>query len=134
MRPRLLTTLYGQVLIATAIGLAVGHVWPSAGAAMKPLADGFIKLVRMIVAPIVFCTVVGGIAGSSGVKAVGKAGILALVYFEIVTTIALVIGLVVVNVAKPGAGMNVDPASLDAGVVAQYVAAGKGSSGTALVL
>jgi aerobic C4-dicarboxylate transport protein len=134
MRLRFLTTLYGQVLVATAIGLVLGHLWPEAGAAMKPLADGFIKLVRMIVGPIIFCTVVAGIAGASGVKAVGKAGILSLVYFEVVTTIALLIGLVVVNVAKPGAGMQVDPASLDAAAVAQYVAAGRGSGATALVL
>jgi aerobic C4-dicarboxylate transport protein len=134
MRRRFLTSLYGQVLLATAIGLVVGHMWPSAGAAMKPLADGFIKLVRMIVAPIIFCTVVAGIAGASGVKTVGKAGALALVYFEIVTTIALLIGLLVVNLAQPGAAMHVDPSSLDASAVAPYVAAGKASTGTALVL
>jgi aerobic C4-dicarboxylate transport protein len=97
---------------------------------MKPLGDAFIKLVRMIIAPVVFCTVVVGIAGVGDVKAVGKAGILTLLYFEIVSTVALVIGLIVVNVVKPGAGMNVDPATLDAGAVAQYVTAGRGQSVT----
>ena len=79
-------TLYGQVLIATVVGVALGHFFPSAGASMKPLGDAFIKLVRMIVAPVVFCTVVVGIAGVGDVKAVGKAGILTLIYFEIVST------------------------------------------------
>jgi aerobic C4-dicarboxylate transport protein len=123
-------SLYGQVLIATAIGVALGHFFPAAGASMKPLGDAFIKLVRMIVAPVVFCTVVVGIAGVGDVKAVGKAGVLTLVYFEIVSTVALVIGLVAVNIVKPGAGMNVDPATLDAGAVAQYVTAGRGQSVT----
>lgn len=118
-------SLYGQVLAATAIGVLVGHFWPGAGVAMKPLGDAFIKLVRMIIAPIIFCTVVVGIAGAAGVKTVGRAGVLALIYFEVVTTLALVIGLLVVNVARPGAGMNVDPASLDVKAVAQYVTAGK---------
>jgi aerobic C4-dicarboxylate transport protein len=118
-------SLYGQVLIATAIGVALGHFFPSTGAAMKPLGDAFIRLVRMIVAPVVFCTVVVGIAGVGDVKAVGKAGILTLIYFEIVSTLALVIGLVVVNVVKPGAGMNVDLSTLDSGAVAQYVTAGR---------
>lgn len=127
-------SLYGQVLVATAIGVALGHFFPPAGAAMKPLGDAFIRLVRMIVAPVVFCTVVVGIAGVGDVKALGKAGVLTLVYFEIVSTVALVIGLVVVNVAKPGAGMNVDPATLDAGAVAQYVTAGRGQSVTEFLL
>jgi len=101
---------------------------------MKPLGDAFIKLVRMIVAPVVFCTVVVGIAGVGDVKSVGKAGVLTLVYFEIVSTVALVIGLIVVNIVKPGAGMNVDPATLDAGAVAQYVTAGRGQSLTDFLL
>ncbi|HEV2983246.1 MAG TPA: cation:dicarboxylase symporter family transporter, partial [Vicinamibacterales bacterium] len=102
---RFFTSLYGQVLVATATGVLVGHVWPGTGMAMKPLGDAFIKLVRMIVAPIIFSTVVIGIAGAAGVKTVGKAGVLALIYFEVVTTLALVIGLIVVNVVQPGAGM-----------------------------
>ncbi len=127
-------SLYGQVLIATLIGVALGHFFPAAGASMKPLGDAFIKLVRMIVAPVVFCTVVVGIAGVGDVKAVGKAGVLTLIYFEIVSTIALVIGLIVVNIVKPGAGMNVDPAALDAGAVAQYVTAGRGQNITDFLL
>jgi aerobic C4-dicarboxylate transport protein len=124
-------SLYGQVLIATALGVLVGYLWPATGAAMKPLGDGFIKLVRMIIAPVIFCTVVVGIGGAAGVKSVGKAGVLALAYFEVVTTAALAIGLIVVNVARPGAGMNVNPASLDAAAVAPYVTAGRaqGASG-----
>jgi aerobic C4-dicarboxylate transport protein len=131
---RLYKSLYGQVLAATALGVLVGHFYPDAGVAMKPLGDAFIKLVRMIIAPIIFCTVVVGIAGAAGVKTVGKAGVLALIYFEAVTTLALVIGLIVVNVARPGAGMNVDPASLDATAVAQYVTADRAQGGSGLVL
>jgi aerobic C4-dicarboxylate transport protein len=127
-------SLYGQVLIATVLGIALGHFFPSAGASMKPLGDAFIKLVRMIIAPVVFCTVVVGIAGVGDVKAVGKAGVLTLLYFEIVSTLALIIGLIVVNIVKPGAGMNVDPATLDAGAVAQYVTAGRGPSITEFLL
>jgi aerobic C4-dicarboxylate transport protein len=92
---------------------------------MRPLGDGFIKLIRMLIAPIVFCTVVVGIAGVGDVKALGKAGILTIVYFEIVSTIALLIGLVAVNVARPGVGMNVDAAKLDPAAVSQYVTAGR---------
>ena len=91
-RKPFLRTLYGQVLIATLFGVALGHFYPDAGAMMRPLGDGFIKLVRMIIAPIIFCTVVAGIAGVGDTKAVGKAGGLALLYFEIVSTLSLVIG------------------------------------------
>ena len=118
-------SLYGQVLIATIVGVAFGYMFPSAGASMRPLGDAFIRLIRMIVAPIVFCTVVVGIAGVGDVKALGKAGILTLVYFEIVSTIALLIGLVAVNLMRPGVGMNVDATKLDPSAVAQYVTAGK---------
>jgi aerobic C4-dicarboxylate transport protein len=131
---RFLKTLYGQVLVATVIGLVVGRVWPDAGVAMKPLGDAFIKIVRMIVAPIIFCTVVVGIAGASGVKTVGKAGVLALVYFEVVTTVALILGLVAVNVIRPGVGMNVDAAKLDASAIAQYTNAAKGQSAVSFLL
>ena len=113
------------MLIATVAGVAVGYLFPSAGASMRPLGDAFIKLIRMIVGPIVFCTVVVGIAGVGDVKALGKAGVLTLVYFEIVSTIALLFGLVAVNVIKPGVGMNVDAAKLDPAAVAQYVTAGR---------
>jgi len=118
-------TLYGQVLIATIAGVAFGYFFPSAGASMRPLGDAFIRLIRMIVAPVVFCTVVVGIAGVGDVKALGRTGVLTLVYFEIVSTIALLIGLVAVNITKPGVGMNVDATKLDPSAVAQYVSAGK---------
>jgi aerobic C4-dicarboxylate transport protein len=118
-------TLYGQVLLATIAGVVVGYAFPDAGAALRPLGDAFIRLIRMIVAPVVFCTVVVGIAGVGDVKALGKTGILTLVYFEIVSTIALLIGLVAVNITKPGVGMNVDATKLDPSAVAQYVIAGK---------
>jgi len=124
------TSIYGQVLIATLIGVAVGHYFPATGTAMKPFGDAFIKLVRMIVGPIIFCTVVGGIAGAGGLKGLGRTGLVTLIYFEVVTTAALLIGLVVVNVIKPGAGMNVDPASLDTSGITQYVTAGRAQTVT----
>jgi aerobic C4-dicarboxylate transport protein len=127
-------TLYGQVLLATVIGVLLGHFWPAAGVAMKPLGDGFIKLVRMIIAPVIFCTVVAGVAGAPGTRVVGKAGAFALVYFEVVSTLALVIGLAIVNLVRPGAGMNVDPATIDAATVAQYVNAGKAHGTTDILL
>ena len=125
MRSDFYKTLYGQVLIATIAGVVVGYLFPSAGAQLRPLGDAFIRLIRMIVAPVVFCTVVVGIAGVGDVKALGKTGILTIVYFEIVSTIALLIGLVAVNLTKPGVGMNVDATKLDPSAVAQYVTAGK---------
>ena len=113
-------SLYAQVLIAIVIGILLGHFWPHAGEAMKPLGDGFIKLIKMLIAPIIFCTVVLGIAGMEDMKKVGKTGALALLYFEVMSTVALIIGLIVVNVVKPGAGLNADPATLDAESVKQY--------------
>jgi aerobic C4-dicarboxylate transport protein len=118
-------TLYGQVLIATIAGVAFGYVFPSAGGTLRPLGDAFIRLIRMIVAPIVFCTVVVGIAGVGDVKALGKTGLLTLVYFEVVSTVALIIGLIAVNVLTPGVGMNVDASKLDPNAVSQYVTAGR---------
>src|SRR6266496_6751502 len=99
--------LYVQVLFAIACGVLLGHFYPDTGAAMKPLGDGFIKLIKMIIAPIIFCTVVVGIAGMEDMKKVGKTGGLALLYFEIVSSIALVVGLTIVNFVQPGAGMNI---------------------------
>jgi len=122
------------VLAATVIGILLGHFWPAAGVMMKPLGDGFIKLVRMIIAPIIFCTVAAGIAGAGGVKAVGKAAALAIIYFEVVSTAALLIGLLVVNLAQPGAAMHIDPATLDPAAVAQYAAAGRGQSAASFLL
>lgn len=105
-------SLYFQVLIAIAIGVALGHFYPQLGEQMRPLGDGFIKLIKMMIAPIIFCTVVTGIAGMENMKAVGKTGVLALLYFEVVSSIALLVGLVIVNVVRPGEGMNVDVSSL----------------------
>jgi aerobic C4-dicarboxylate transport protein len=113
-------TLYFYVLIAIVLGVLLGHYFPATGASMKPLGDGFIKLIKMLIAPIIFCTVVTGIAGMESMKSVGKTGVLALLYFEAVSTLALVIGLFVVNVVQPGVGMNVDPATLDARAVESY--------------
>ncbi|KWT71925.1 Aerobic C4-dicarboxylate transporter for fumarate, L-malate, D-malate, succunate [Hyphomicrobium sulfonivorans] len=113
--------LYVQVLVAIAIGVALGHYYPELGEQMRPLADGFIKLIKMIIGPIIFCTVVHGIASMSNLRAVGSAGIKALIYFELVTTAALALGLIVANVLQPGAGMNVDPSKIDAASVASYV-------------
>jgi aerobic C4-dicarboxylate transport protein len=118
-------SLYFQVITAIVIGVLLGHFYPETGASLKPLGDGFIKLIKMIIAPIIFCTVVVGIAGMEDMKRVGKTGGYALLYFEVVSTIALVIGLVIVNVVQPGVGMNVDAASLDTKSIAAYTAPGK---------
>jgi len=120
MKTAFFKTLYFQVLIAITLGILLGHFYPDLGSQMKPLGDGFVKLIKMIIAPVIFCTVVTGIAGMESMKAVGKTGGMALLYFEIVSTIALIIGLVIVNVVKPGAGMNIDPTTLDAKAVAVY--------------
>src|SRR5437870_8604261 len=112
-RKPLYTHLYFQVLTGIVLGVVLGHFWPGTGAAMRPLGDGFIKLIRMIIAPIIFSTVVVGIAKMGDMKNVGRIGVRALVYFEVVSTLALVIGLVVINVLKPGVGINADPATLD---------------------
>lgn len=127
-------SLYFQVLVAITLGVLLGQYYPETGAAMKPLGDGFIKLIKMMIAPIIFCTVVLGIAGMEDMKKVGKTGGLALLYFEVVSTIALAVGLIVVNVVKPGVGMNVDPASLDAKAVAQYASASEEQSITGFLL
>ena len=118
-------SLYFQVITAILIGVLVGHFFPHTGTAMKPLGDGFIRLIKMIIAPIIFCTVVVGIAGMEDMKKVGKTGGLALMYFEIVSAVALVVGLVIINVLKPGAGMNIDAGSLDPKAIAAYTAPGK---------
>lgn len=120
MARRFYSSLYFRVLVAIALGIALGLVAPEAAARCKPLGDGFIKLVKMLIAPLIFCTVVAGVAGMASTKAVGKAGGLAILYFELASTVALAIGLVIVNVVQPGAGMNIDPAKLDATAVAQY--------------
>ncbi len=123
-RQPLYKSLYIQVLLAITIGILLGHYYPETGVALKPLGDGFVKLIKMVIAPIIFCTVVSGIAGMQSMKSVGKTGGYALLYFEIVSTIALIIGLVVVNVVQPGAGMHIDVSTLNASSVAAYAAAG----------
>jgi len=127
-------SLYVQVLVAIAIGILLGHFYPETGVALKPLGDGFVKLIKMAIAPIIFCTVVSGIAGMQDMKAVGKTGGYALLYFEIVSTLALVIGLVVVNIVQPGAGMHVDPSTLDTKGIAAFAAAGEQQSTVAFLL
>ena len=124
-KPALYKSLYVQVIVAVIIGVLLGHFYPSVGESMKPLGDAFIKLIKMMIAPIIFCTVVVGIAGMEDMKKVGKTGGLALLYFEIVSTLALVVGLVLVNLLKPGEGMNIDPATLDTKAIAAYTGPGK---------
>lgn len=134
MRKKLFSSLYFQVLLAITLGVFLGHVYPELGADMKPLGDGFVKLIKMIIAPVIFCTVVTGIAGMESMKAVGKTGAIALLYFEVVSTIALIIGLCVVNLLQPGAGMNVDPAALDASAVSAYAEQAKSQGIIAFLL
>ncbi|MDD5033526.1 MAG: dicarboxylate/amino acid:cation symporter [Methylococcaceae bacterium] len=118
-------TLYLQVVIGVALGVTVGLLWPEIGVTLKPLGDGFIKLVKMLIAPIVFLTVTVGIARMEDMHKVGRVGIKALIYFELVTTLALGIGLLVVNLLRPGTGMNVDPKTLDAGAISTYASGAK---------
>ncbi|MCW5298708.1 dicarboxylate/amino acid:cation symporter [Herbaspirillum lusitanum] len=127
-------SLYFQVLVAIAIGVLLGHFYPQSGEAMKPFGDGFIKLIKMIIAPVIFCTVVLGIAGMEDMKKVGKTGGLALLYFEVVSTLALIVGLILVNVLQPGAGMNIDASTIDTKSIAAYTAPGKMTSTTDFVM
>ena len=113
--------LYVQVIFAIVLGVLLGQFYPELGEKMKPLGDAFIKLVKMIIAPVIFITVVTGIAGMSNMRAVGRVAGKAMIYFLTFSTLALIIGLVVANTVKPGAGMNIDPATLDASKVSGYV-------------
>jgi aerobic C4-dicarboxylate transport protein len=122
---KLLRSLYVQVIIAIILGIILGYYCPSFAVQLKPFGDGFIKLVKMMIAPVIFCTIVTGIAGMQDTKKVGRVGIKAIIYFEIVSTLALIIGLVVINILKPGVGMNVDPSTLDAKSVETYLTQGK---------
>jgi aerobic C4-dicarboxylate transport protein len=122
------TVLYIQVLIAIAIGVLLGHFYPNIGKEMKPLGDGFIALIKMMIAPVIFCTVVHGIASMGDLKKLGRVGVKTLVYFEVVSTVALAVGLLVGEIVQPGAGFNIDPASLDAKAVASYVTRAKEES------
>lgn len=133
-KPPFYRNLYVQVLIAIAVGVVLGVVAPERAAAMKPLGDGFIKLVKMLIAPIVFTTVVVGIAHMGEMKDVGRIGLRALVYFEVVSTLALVIGLIVVTVLKPGSGVGFDPATADVSAVKAYTSASEHLSTVDFVL
>ena len=126
--------LYLRVLVAIAAGAMLGHFYPQQAVALKPLGDGFIALVKMLIGPIVFCTVVLGIAGSGDMRKVGRVGARALIYFEVVSTVALALGLVVMHVFKPGDGFHVDPASLDTTAVARYSQAAADQSTTDFLL
>ncbi|HEY6834048.1 MAG TPA: dicarboxylate/amino acid:cation symporter [Pseudolabrys sp.] len=114
------THLYAQVLTAIVLGILLGHFYPQLGEQMKPLGDGFIKLIKMLIAPIIFCTVVHGIASMEDLKKVGRVGLKALIYFEVLTTLALIVGLVVVNVLQPGVGMNADAKTIDTKAIQVY--------------
>src|ERR1044072_5649568 len=119
------THLYVQVLTAIVIGVLLGHFYPDIGEAMKPLGDGFIKLIKMLIAPIICCTVVHGIASMEDLKRVGRVGLKALIYFEVMTTLALIVGLIVVNILQPGASMNVDARTIDTRSIQGFVAKSK---------
>ena len=126
--------LYPQVIAAIVLGIAVGYFYPATGAALKPLGDGFVKLVKMIIAPVIFLTIVTGIAGLRDLGRVGRIAGKALGYFLVLSTLALVIGLVVANVIRPGAGLNIDPATLDPAKVAEYSAKAHATTITGFVL
>src|SRR5258708_18748791 len=132
--PRLFGQLYFQVILGVTLGIMVGVANPALGEALKPLGDGFIKLIKMLLAPIIFGTIVAGIARRGSLKEVGRVGIKALVYFEIISTLALVIGLVVVNVSRPGVGMNIDPGTLDTKGLEAYTSAAKSQDITGFLL
>jgi aerobic C4-dicarboxylate transport protein len=119
------TVLYVQVLVAIVVGVLIGRFFPKTGIALKPLGDGFVALIRMMIAPVIFCVVVQGIASMSDLKKVGKVGVKALIYFEVVSTLALIVGIVVAVILHPGAGLNIDPATLDPKAAATYVGRAK---------
>lgn len=131
MKQPLYKYLYFQVIVAIIIGILLGHFQQTLGASMKPLGDGFIKLIKMIIAPIIFCTVVIGIASMGDVKKVGRVGGKALLYFEVLSTVALTIGLIIMNFFRPGSNMNVDVSSLDPASVANYTKAASSNHGFA---
>jgi aerobic C4-dicarboxylate transport protein len=127
-------SLWVQVLLAMGVAIVFGYFSPARAAAMKPIGDAFIRLITMIITPIIFCTVVSGIAGMQDMKKVGRVGGKALVYFEVVSTVALFIGLLVGNVVRPGGGFNVDPAALDAKAVANYAGQASAQSVTEFLM
>src|SRR5450631_1706493 len=119
------SVLYVQVLIAIALGILIGRFFPHTGVQLKPLGDAFVGLIRMMIAPIVFCVVVQGIASMGNLKRVGRVGLKALIYFEVVSTAALVIGILTAYVARPGIGFNINPATVDTHLVTNYVTRAK---------
>ena len=125
---RPLRVLYVQVLIGIALGILVGALWPQVGVALKPLGDGFVKLIKLAIAPVIFCTIAAGVARMSDIKAFGRLGAKTLIYFEVVSTLALVLGLVVGELVGPGRGFNVNPATLDPSVAAGYLDKAKHSA------
>jgi aerobic C4-dicarboxylate transport protein len=120
--------LYFQVICAILIGVTLGHFYPTLAVKMQPLGDAFIKAIKMLIAPIIFCTVVHGIASMTDMKKVGRVGLKAIIYFEFVTTLALIVGLIVVNLWRPGAGMNIDPTAIDANSIQNYATQAKAQS------
>jgi aerobic C4-dicarboxylate transport protein len=128
------TSLHFQVFFSIICGVVLGHLYPGIGESMKPLGDGFIKLIKMIIAPIIFCTIVTGIAGMDDMKKVGRVGGKALIYFEVVTIFALIMGLFVVNWVQPGVGMNVDVKTLDTGAISAYTTAAKAQNTTDFIM
>ena len=120
-----LKSLYLQVIVAIITGILIGTFFPTFAISLKPLGDGFIKLIKMMIGPVIFCTIVNGIAGMENTKKVGRVGIKTIIYFEIVSTFALMIGLIVINILKPGVGMNIDPSSLDMKAVEGYMTQSK---------
>jgi aerobic C4-dicarboxylate transport protein len=130
MKKKIYQHLYFQVLVAIAVGICVGNFYPETGVALKPLGDGFIKLIKMIITPVIFCTVVTGIAGMEDMKKVGRVGAKALLYFEVVTSLALVIGLVIVNIIQPGVGFNADVTKIDTKALTAYTSQAKAASTT----
>ncbi len=132
--PKKRDTLYLQVVIAIALGILIGWLKPQWGVALQPLGEGFIKLIKMIIAPIIFCTVVAGIAGMGDLKRLGSVGLRALAYFVTLTTVALIIGLVVANLVRPGEGMHIDASKLDTKQVDSYITQGKAQSTVGFLL
>src|SRR3954469_6121543 len=128
------TQLWAQVMAAMVLGVLLGHFYPDLGVRLQPLGDAFIKAIRMLIAPIIFCTVVHGIARMADVARVGRVAIKALIYFEILTTVALAIGLVMVNLLQPGAGMNVDLSKVDTSSVGTYIAQSQGHDTSTFLL
>lgn len=126
---KLFKTLYFQVVIAIIIGISLGHAYPELGVALKPFGDGFIKLIKMIIAPLIFCSIVLGISGMQDVKKVGKLGIRSMVYFQMTTFTAMFIALAVINLAKPGEGMNISISQLDTSQVSTYLESSKEQKG-----